>query len=108
MTESFGEYLRRLRNDKGYTLTQLAAKIGVDSANLSKIETGKRELDEKKLPKLSKIFNLDIDTLKEEYFSDKIARKLYESHCSEKTLVLAEQKIRYIKQRKSTQGNLEF
>ena len=108
MTENFGEYLRRLRTAKGYTLTQLAAKIGIDSANLSKIETGKRDLDEKKLQRVAKVFNLDINGLKEEYFSDKIARKLFENHCSEKTLILAEQKIKYIKQKKSTQGNIEF
>ncbi len=49
MKETFGEYIRRLRTEKGFTLTQLAAKLGMDSANLSKIENGKRELDEMRL-----------------------------------------------------------
>jgi len=108
MKESFGEYIRKLRNEKGFTLTQLAAQLDIDSANLSKIETGKRELDEKKLPKLSEIFSLNEDDLKEEYFSEKIARKLYETNCSEKTLVLAEQKIRYYKQKGTKQGELNL
>lgn len=47
MRETIGQYIKTLRNDKGWTLTQLAAKLDIDSANLSKIENGKRELDEK-------------------------------------------------------------
>jgi len=54
MKTTFGEYIRLLRNDKELTLTQLAAKLNLDSANLSKIENGKRDFDEKRLPKLAK------------------------------------------------------
>ena len=56
MKESFGEYIRKLRNKRNLTLTQLAAMLDLDSANLSKIENGKRDFDEKKLEKLSDIF----------------------------------------------------
>lgn len=109
MKETFGEYIRKLRTAKELTLTQLAAQLGIDSANLSKIETGKRELDEKKLPKLSKIFKLDFNTVKEEYYSEKIAKKIYEMDCSEHTLHLAEQKVKYLKQKnlKQTELNLK-
>jgi transcriptional regulator with XRE-family HTH domain len=108
MEESFGAYVRKLRNDRGLTLTQLAARLDMDSANLSKIETGKREFDERKLLKLSEIFNLNADHIKEEYFSDQIARKLYKTSCSAKTLTLAEQKIRYYKQKGAKQGELNL
>ncbi|MFN7186520.1 MAG: helix-turn-helix domain-containing protein [Cyclobacteriaceae bacterium] len=108
MKETFGEYVRKLRTEKELTLTQLAAQLGIDSANLSKIETGKREFDEKKLIKLSKIFKLDSNTLKEEFYSEKIARKIYEADCSENTLVLAEQKVKYLKQKNLKQTDLDF
>lgn len=36
--ESFGQYIRNLRTGKGYTLTEIGAKLKVDSAGLSKIE----------------------------------------------------------------------
>ena len=49
MKATFGEYIRQLRTDKGFTLTELAALLKLDSANLSKIENGKREFDEKRL-----------------------------------------------------------
>ena len=59
MQETFGQYIKDLRTRRGFTLTQLAAKLDIDSANLSKIENGKREFDEKRLPKLCKIFKVN-------------------------------------------------
>jgi transcriptional regulator with XRE-family HTH domain len=105
--ESFGEFVRKLRNTNGFTLTQLAAKLGMDSANLSKVETGKREFDEKKLSKLAEIFSLEIDELKSEYFGDKFAKKLYESNVSVKSLKVAEQKIKYYRQKNVRQKKLD-
>jgi HTH-type transcriptional regulator, competence development regulator len=106
--ESFGELIRRHRKFKGFTLTQLAALLDMDSANLSKIETGKRDFDERKLIKLAKIFNLNFEDLQTEYFSDKIAKKLYENSVPEKTLLLAEQKVKYYRQKNVQQKELGF
>ncbi len=97
MKETFGEYIKRLRTENGFTLTQLAAKLDLDSANLSKIENNKREFDERRLTLLSEVFNLDISKLRTEFFSDFIAKKLYENNCDEETLVLAEEKVAYLK-----------
>ena len=97
MEETFGEYIKRLRNENGFTLTQLAAKLDLDSANLSKIENNKREFDERRLTLLSKVFDLDIAKLRTEFFSDFIAKKIYENNCDEETLVLAEEKVAYLK-----------
>ena len=95
MKETFGEYIKRLRTENGFTLTQLAAKLDLDSANLSKIENNKREFDERRLTLLSKVFDLDIAKLRTEFFSDFIAKKIYENNCDEETLVLAEEKVVY-------------
>ena len=77
MKEIFGEYIKRLRTQNEMTLTQLAAKLDLDSANLSKIENNKREFDEKRLKLLAKVFNLDLAKLRTEFFSDIIAKKIY-------------------------------
>ncbi len=106
--ENFGEYIRRLRQATGYTLTQLAAKLNMDSANLSKVETGKRYFDEKKLGSLAEIFDLEINSLKNEFFSDKIAKNLYENNVSEETLKLAEKKVEYYRQKNSNQTKLNL
>ncbi len=100
MKETFGVYIKRLRTENSLTLTQLAAKLDLDSANLSKIENNKREFDERRLTLLSKVFDLDIAELRTEFFSDLIAKKIYENNCDEQTLVLAEEKVAYLKTKK--------
>ena len=102
MKETFGEYIKRLRTENEFTLTQLAAKLDLDSANLSKIENNKREFDEKRLELLAKVFNLDIAQLRTEFFSDIIAKKIYENNCDSQTLILAEQKVEYLKSKNLT------
>ncbi|MBO6793714.1 MAG: helix-turn-helix transcriptional regulator [Balneolaceae bacterium] len=108
MKESFGKYIRRLRNEMGLTLTQLGAELSLDSANLSKIENGKREFDEKRLVKLAEVFDLDLEKLKTEFFSDLFAKKLYESNCSIEALMVAEEKIKYLIQNNAKQGTLKL
>lgn len=95
MKTTFGEYIRLLRNENELTLTQLAAKLKLDSANLSKIENGKRDFDEKRLPKLAKIFKLDLTELKNEYVTDQIGKQIYETNCTKKLLQVAEEKAEY-------------
>ena len=97
MKETFGEYIKGLRTENGFTLTQLAAKLDLDSANLSKIENNKREFDERRLTLMAEVFNLDITKLRTEFFSDFIAKKIYKNNCDEQTLVLAEEKVAYLK-----------
>ena len=104
MNSSFGEYIRMLRNSKGLTLTQLGAKLDLDSANLSKIENGIREFDEKRLSKLSRVFELDIEKLKTEFFSDVFAKKLYKNNCSNEVFHVAEEKLNYLKSKELIKG----
>lgn len=95
MQTTFGEYIRLLRNENELTLTQLAAKLNLDSANLSKIENGKRDFDEKRLPKLAKIFKLNLTELRNEYVTDQIGKQIYETNCTKQLLQVAEQKAEY-------------
>ena len=108
MKETFGEYIRRLRKSNGYTLTQLAAKLNIDSANLSKIETGKRVFDEKRIESLATVFGLDLKKLKDEYYSELFAKKLYYNQCSNQVFKLAEEKVKYMKLKSVKQTKLKF
>lgn len=108
MKQYFGEYIKQLRTQKGLTLTQLGAELNLDSANLSKIENGKREFDEKRLTQLAKVFNLDLQELKTEFFSDLFAKKLYESSSSTDALILAEKKVKYLRQINIKQKSFKF
>ena len=108
MKATFGEYIRQLRTAKGLTLTELAALLKLDSANLSKIENNKREFDEKRLDKLATAFNLDINQLKVEYFGDQFAKKMYAYNCPSETLMVAEEKVNYLKSVNTKQGEINF
>lgn len=108
MKATFGEYIRQLRTNKGFTLTELAALLKLDSANLSKIENGKREFDEKRLDKLAVAFNLDYEKLKAEYFGDQFAKKMYAYNCSSETLILAEEKVNYLKSVNLKHSEIKF
>jgi len=105
---TIGEYIKTLRTEKGLTLTQLGGQLGIDSGALSKIENGKKKLDEKALPKLAKVFKLNLNQLKDEYFSEVIAYEIYVNKCSDKVLALAEEKVKYIKSKNAKQGDLGF
>ena len=95
MKTTFGEYIRKLRTEKGFTLTQLAAKLDLDAANLSKIENDKRDFDQKRLPKLANVFGLQLTTVQNEYITDQLGKQIYELNCTKKLLKEAQEKAEY-------------
>ena len=97
MKTSLGEYIRKLRTENGMTLKQLVAQLEIDSANLSKIENGKSEFDEKRLEKFAPALRVKLDEIKTEFFSDLFAKKIYENKCSIEALMVAEVKVNYLK-----------
>lgn len=108
MKETFGEYIHNLRVEHGLTLTKLAAALDIDQSTLSKIENHKRNVPEEILPKLAKIFKLDIKKLEKEFYSEKIAEMIYRVSDSTELLTLAEEKAKYYRVSKVKQGNLKF
>jgi transcriptional regulator with XRE-family HTH domain len=108
MKECFGGFIKKLRVENNLTLTQLAAKLDLDSANLSKIENGKRDFDEKRLVLLAATFNIEIDVIKKEYLGDFIAQKIYAINYSQEILLVAEEKVKYLRSVNAKQINLDL
>ena len=108
MKETFGEYIHKLRVEQGLTLTKLAAALDIDQSTLSKIENQKRNIPEEILPKLAKVFKLDLKRLEKEFYSEKIAEMIYKVSDSTDLLTLAEEKANYYRASKVKQGNLRF
>ncbi len=108
MKETFGEYIHRLRADKGLTLTKLAAALDIDQSTLSKIENGKRNVPVEVLPKLSMVFKLDLKHLEHEYFSEKIAEIIYPQEEPKQLLKAAEEKAKYMRMKNIEQGKINF
>lgn len=93
--ETFGKYIKDLRTDTGMTLAQLASELNIDLANLSKIENGKREFDEKRLPQLCEIFKLDKNEIEKELLSEKIAKNILAKNYDGNILELTQKKINF-------------
>lgn len=62
MLTDFGRFLRKIRIDYGEILKDMAEKLDVTASFLSAVETGKRNIPEHWLDKISKIYNLDKST----------------------------------------------
>lgn len=108
MKETLGEYIHNLRLEASMTLTKLAAALDIDQSTLSKIENGKRSISENILPKLAATFDLDIQQLQKEYYSEKIAEILYPLKNENEMLKLAEEKTTYLRNTRQKQGKLNL
>lgn len=108
MKETLGSYIHNLRITNGLTLTKLAAALDIDQSTLSKIENHKRSVPEEILPKLAKVFRLDLKILEKEFFSEKIAELLYRVKDSKELLILAEEKAKYLRITKVKRGTLKL
>ena len=96
----FGKRVRELREENKLLLRQLAAKLDIDPAMLSKIERGDRKAKRELVESLAKLFKVD----KNELLSLWLAGKVYEvlkdedsTHCA---LKVAEKEISNNKKRK--------
>jgi transcriptional regulator with XRE-family HTH domain len=58
-TQSFGEWLRQMRDEKGVPLRIVAAAADMDQAHLSKVELGHRVPTEKQAAALARYFGVD-------------------------------------------------
>ncbi len=71
-----GEIIRNQREKKGMLLRQVAAKLDIDIAILSKIERSERKPTRDQIIKLAEILDLDKDTLVIQFMSEKIAYEI--------------------------------
>lgn len=96
-SETFGEYVRRVRESAGLPLRKLAAALDIDQSTLSKIERNERQLTADLLEPLSNALNLDYKKTRVKFLSDKITTELYPEPDSLEVLKVAEKKIKYLK-----------
>ncbi len=99
--KSTGEILRKKREEKGLLLRQVAAKLDIDTAILSKIERSERKASKEQIIKLAEILNLKEEDLLVQYLSEKILYEIKDEELGNKALKVAEQKMKYISKNKS-------
>lgn len=94
MESSFGETIRKLREQNNLLLREVSARLEIDTSILSKIETNNRIAKKELIEKLSKIYKIDYEELLIIWISDKIVNELKGQNNIDKILKIAEQKIK--------------
>ena len=86
----FGQKVRKLRKKKGLLLRQFAAHLEVDTALISKIETGDRKANEIQVKKIAEILEVNNRELLKLWLSDKIYDTIEEAP------IVAEDAVKYV------------
>lgn len=98
--ETFGSYIRKLREDNSMPLRKLAAFLDIDQSTLSKIETNQRHPTKEMIPIIAKVFKVDIKQLKVKYLSEKILYEIQDEEHGLDALKFAEEAMTYTKSKK--------
>jgi predicted nucleotidyltransferase/DNA-binding XRE family transcriptional regulator len=93
--ESFGERIRKLREEKGLPLRTVAAYLGIDQAILSKIERGQRKASRKQVVKLAGYFKVKESELLIAWLSDKLVYAMEDESVALRAMQVAEEKMKY-------------
>jgi len=99
-TETIGEKLRHIREEKELPLRKVAALLDIDVAILSKMERGERRITKEVVLKLADIYDYDTDDLLVLFLSDKILYEIQDEDLGIKALKVAEERAKYIKANK--------
>ncbi len=99
---SFGETVKKLREEQNLTLREVAEELQIDTSMLGKIEKNNRKPTKLLIEKFGKYFNVSDKDLMIAFVSDSIAYKIMdEEDLSSEVLKVAEQKVKYLKTKKT-------
>ena len=104
--QSFGEYLRKLREEQNLPIRKVASKLDIDPSTLGKIERGERTANKEMIPILSDLFGIEEKNLGLILFSDKVAYQILGEENTNEILKVAEEKIKYLKNLNQKQGGI--
>ena len=99
--ETFGEVIRKLREESGLPLRKVAAHLDIDPSTLGKIERNERTANKEMIEKFAEIFSINSKPLLVSYLSDKVAYEIMEEDYTKDILKVAEEKIKYYKKVKN-------
>jgi len=99
-TETIGEKLRHIREEKELPLRKVAALLDIDVAILSKMERGERRITKEVVLKLADIYDYNADELLVSFLSDKILYEIKDEDLGIEALKVAEERAKYIKANK--------
>jgi transcriptional regulator with XRE-family HTH domain len=95
-TETIGEKLRYIREEKVLPLRKVAALLDIDVAILSKMERGERRITKDVVLKLASIYNYNSEELLINFLSDKILYEIQNEALGIEALKVAEERVKYL------------
>ena len=93
--DSFGDTVRKLREERELPLRTVAAFLDIDQAILSKMERGHRKPTREQVVKLAGYFKIKENDLLVAWLSDKLVYELEDEDVALKALQVAEEKVKY-------------
>ena len=99
-TETVGEKLRNIREEKELPLRKVAVLLEIDVAILSKMERGERKITKEVVLKLADIYDYNADELLVSFLSDKILYEIEDEDLGIEALKVAEERAKYLKANK--------
>jgi len=88
-----GKKLRELREQKGLLLRQVAAELEVDTAYISKMEQGKKNIKLEFIIKLANIYQADPEELITSWLADQLYDIVKDEELGEKAIIKVQQKF---------------
>jgi transcriptional regulator with XRE-family HTH domain len=70
----FGEFIRKIREEKNLPLRKVAAFLDIDTSTLSKVEREERPISIEYLKPLCEILNLDLKEIQIKFIKDRITK----------------------------------
>ena len=97
---TFGNYIRKLREEKQLLLREVASQMNIDTALLSKIERGTRMARKEQVEDLAKALNKSKNDLLNFWMADKIVNMLKDESNSTEILKKVEEEIKNLTNQK--------
>ena len=100
MKSQFGERVRTLREKQNLYLRQVAPLLEMDTAQLSKIEKGMRQLKREQIPIIAQILKVTSDELMTLWLADQIYAVVKDEKLANEAMQVTEEKMMFKKRKK--------
>lgn len=94
MESKFGERIRTLRENQNLYLRQVAPLLKMDTAQLSKIEKGLRQLKKEQIPILSKVLKAEQKELETLWLADQLMQLVKDEPTADEALKTVSKNIK--------------
>ena len=93
----FGEVIRQRREENELLLRHVAAQLDIDTAMLSKVERGERNVKREHVVLLSEILDIEVNNLLTLWLADRVYEVVQDEENAIQAMKVAEEEIKYKK-----------